>query len=468
MSTNGYRILSLSSEAVQRLKAVNITPPIDAPLIEITGNNEQGKSSILDSITMAMSGKDATSFNPIHNGEEKARITVEIGDEAGKPKYRVTKSFTKKGEYIKVESADGAIYKSPQALIAGWKNDFTLDPLKFANAKPEEQRAMLMQAISLPVTAERIKEICGVEVKVDQANPLAAIESARKEIEKIRREKGRDLLKEKGAAEAIVIADQYKDAVRIDAQEILAKKTELQSKKDANQAERDKLADILQAGTSLKQARKNLNDREKELEEQIKKAQERLAALNAQVVETDKKIDAARKDYEAQQKVVEGLVEPDMSELDRKIEEAQKVNEAVFQREQKEQHMASLKTLREEYDGMTCKLDALDKYREELLEKANIPVPGLSIDAQGVVTFEGVPISQRGKSKRVLIGLAVCASLNPKVRTVLVYDGNDLDATGMQTVYDWAKEHDFQVWLERIDRRGRGVAFEIVDGSVKE
>jgi hypothetical protein len=53
------------------------------------------------------------------------------------------------------------------------------------------------------------------------------------------------------------------------------------------------------------------------------------------------------------------------------------------------------------------------------------------------------------------------------VRVVLVYDGNDLDLENMQVIYDWAKENDFQVWIERIQGSGKGgVAFEISEGKV--
>ena len=463
MSTNGkgLRVLSVQAEKIQRLEFVDLKTP-DANMVEITGGNENGKSSVLDTIRMAMGGKSATSIDPVKKGSDKGKIVIDLG------KYLLTKTITRKGEYLRIESKDGAVYKSPQQLIDSWKNDFSLDPLAFANARPEIQRAMLMKAISLPVSGERIKELAGVVVKVDENNPLAAIEAAKKEVEGLRKEKGRDLKREKGAADAIVIPAEMESVERVDAQEIIKAKEVLQEKQRANDAERDKLTLIKTKGQTQKQKMSNLRDREKDLEEQIKKLQERLAALNAQVLEADQEYESLKGKYQEQEKVVSALQDPDFSELDRKIEEAQRINQVVFQREQKVAHLEAKKAAQAEYDAYSDKLMLLQQYREELLANAKLPVPGLSISEDGVVTYQDIPVSQRGKSKRILIGLAVCAALKPQVRVVLVYDGNDIDQAGMEIVYDWAKANDFQVWVERIQNSGKGgVAFEISEGKVK-
>ena len=444
MGTNGkgLRILSVVAEKIQRLEFVELKTP-DATMVEVTGNNENGKSSVLDTIRMAMGGKSATSIDPVKRGSDKGKIVIDLG------KYLLTKTITRKGEYLRIESKDGAVYKSPQQLIDSWKNDFSLDPLAFANAKPEIQRAMLMKAISLPVSGERITELSGIVVKVNPDNPLAAIDQAKKEVEGLRREKGRDLLREKGAAEAISIPAEMEGAERVDAQEIIRAKEALQGKQKANDLERKKLTAIASKGQAQKQ-----------------KIQEKLMLLNAQVLEAGDEYEKLKGEYQEQEKAVNALQDPDFSELDRKIEEAQRINQLVFQREQKGLHMESRDAAQKEYDEYTNKISLLSQYREDLLTDAKIPVPGLSINEEGIVVFEDVPVSQRGKSMRIRIGLAVCAALRPEVRVILVYDGNDIDSNGMQIIYDWAKEHDFQVWIERIQNSGKGgVAFEISEGK---
>ena len=49
-------IVSLSAENILRLVAVHITPDKDGNLVVISGNNGNGKSSVLASIAMALGG----------------------------------------------------------------------------------------------------------------------------------------------------------------------------------------------------------------------------------------------------------------------------------------------------------------------------------------------------------------------------------------------------------------------------
>jgi hypothetical protein len=58
-------------------------------------------------------------------------------------------------------------------------------------------------------------------------------------------------------------------------------------------------------------------------------------------------------------------------------------------------------------------------------------------------------------------------SLNPKLKVLLVHEGNDLDDDGVALLGEIAAEHAAQVWLERIAGNDAGVAIIIEDGAVK-
>lgn len=454
------KIIELKAEAIQRLRAIDITPG-DEPLVEITGKNEAGKSSVLDSILMAMGGKSATSLTPIHQGKEKGKIILDLG------KYKVIKTITKKGEYVRVESADGASYKSAQSLIDSWKNDFTFDPLKFADADPKLQRAMLLKAVDLKVDPARIQEVTGVVVRVFPENPLAAIDEANKILYGQRTDLGREYDRAKKASEEMQIPEGMADVQKVNAQEIIQLKEGLQAKEKANQVERAKLEDIRRAAVELQNSIKNMQSQVAEVEEQIEKLHEKVHSLYAIIARNTTGFEAARTAYNDQKAIVDALVDPDMAEVDQKIMDAERINQVVYQRERKADLILQAVALGEKREAITDKMTELSRYRESLLAEAKLPIAGLGISEDGVVTFEGVPISQRGKSKRILLGLAICAALNPQVRVILVHSGNDLDEENMGVVYEWAKANDFQVWIERIEKgKGKGVAFEIVEGEV--
>ena len=71
------QIIELTASNVKRLKAVKIVPK--GAVINLGGENEAGKSSVLDSIQMALGGEPSESM-PVRQGEEKAVITVNLGD----------------------------------------------------------------------------------------------------------------------------------------------------------------------------------------------------------------------------------------------------------------------------------------------------------------------------------------------------------------------------------------------------
>ena len=63
-------IVKLEAENILRLNAVEITP--DGRLVVIGGNNGHGKTSVLDSIMLAMNGKDSKKHPvPLHKGADK-------------------------------------------------------------------------------------------------------------------------------------------------------------------------------------------------------------------------------------------------------------------------------------------------------------------------------------------------------------------------------------------------------------
>ena len=64
------RIISLEAENIKRLKAVKIEPAGEN-LVVVSGENAQGKTSVLDSIEMALAGTRSVPDRPIREGKSK-------------------------------------------------------------------------------------------------------------------------------------------------------------------------------------------------------------------------------------------------------------------------------------------------------------------------------------------------------------------------------------------------------------
>ena len=145
--TNG--IISLTVENIKKIKAVTIRP--SGNVVEITGRNGQGKSTVLDAIWWALKGKDNIQTAPIRNGEKSGKITLEV------EQYIVERTFKRNergDDYttnIKVITKARAQMRSPQAVLDGFTGMLGFDPLSFMRQTPRQQYDTLRGLCKLDV-----------------------------------------------------------------------------------------------------------------------------------------------------------------------------------------------------------------------------------------------------------------------------------------------------------------------------
>jgi len=130
----------LTAENVKRLVAVEISPTGNVQII--AGKNGAGKTSVLDSIWFALGGGPAAkgTTKPIRDGQDSARVTLDLGE------LRVTRTWTGGKSTLSVESAEGAVYGSPQKMLDALVGRLSFDPLAFAQQDERTQLASLLEA----------------------------------------------------------------------------------------------------------------------------------------------------------------------------------------------------------------------------------------------------------------------------------------------------------------------------------
>ena len=69
---------------------------------------------------------------------------------------------------------------------------------------------------------------------------------------------------------------------------------------------------------------------------------------------------------------------------------------------------------------------------------------------EGDITFNGIPFGQCSSAERLRMCLATGAALNPRLRVLLVEQGNDLDQDALRQVAEWARENEYEVIMERV------------------
>ena len=156
---SGMKVIELKVDNFKRLKAVLIRPG-DAPVVEISGRNAQGKSSVIDAIWAALQGASVLKNTPapVRKGARSAEVRLDLGD------YIVTRKFTNGGKntYLTVTTADGtAKITSPQRLLDSLVGDLSFDPLAFSRLPDREQAEALMKMLKI--------DIVGLEQQRQQA-----------------------------------------------------------------------------------------------------------------------------------------------------------------------------------------------------------------------------------------------------------------------------------------------------------
>ena len=414
------KIISLQAENFKRLKAIDITP--EGNTVVIAGRNGQGKTSVLDAIWLALGGggaaKESETIRPIRAGENRASVTVDLGD------IKVTRSWSEKGSTLKVEGRDGAVFKSPQALLDGMIGRLSFDPLAFSRMSPAEQRKTLISLVDLGFDPD-------------------LMETERKRLYDERTDINRDLKSMEARRDALPTSDPDTPAEEVSLKDLLAEAQAAVTEK----AENDKLrAELVSKRETLAALKSDIA----ELRRQLSLKEEQLHDLIV--------------DGQCLKVQVESLIDPDIEAINRKIADIESINARALNVKERRALEKQVEEMKDSSDERTKRIEELDEMKRYALAAAKFPVAGLGFDEDGVM-FGGIPFAQCSAAERMKVSLAMAAALNPKIRVIRVNDGSLLDSESMAEVERMAVEHDMQVWIERVDESGK-VGILIEDGEV--
>lgn len=411
------KILALQAENIKKLIAVEIRP--DGNLVQITGANGQGKTSVLDAIWWALAGASHIQGEPIRRGSDKARIRLDLGE------IVVTRNFRKEkdGETtssITVENADGARFPSPQAMLDQLLGKLSFDPLEFSRMSPRQQFDALR------------KFVPGVDFnQIDGDNA--------RDYEK-RTEINRQVREARSAADRIVVPEgtpsqPIDDAALVDELEKAAKFNADIDIRRGNRANVEATIRTLLAESEVL---------ERQMREKMQKAED-----------LRKRLDQA-----------EELPQPiDVSALRNRIAEAKQINGRVEQAGIKAFHSRAADEFEAASQRLTTIIETRNLAKERAIAAAKLPVDGLGF-GDGQILLNGVPFNQASDAEQLRTSIAIAMALNPKLRVIRVRDGSLLDTNSMKMLAEMADQKDYQVWVERVDGSGK-VGFVLENGLVK-
>jgi len=428
----GLRIVGLKSENIKRLVAVDIRPKAD--VIQITGANGAGKSSVLDSIAYALGGKELIPAEPIRHGETEAEVTVDLGE------MIVRRRWTTKGSYLEVTGKDGVRLGSPQSVLDKLVGTLSFDPLAFSRLSTKEQKATLLDLLGIA------QQLDGWEQK------RAALYAERTGV-------NRQLDTATARLNSIpTIPDDVPD-VPVDISALLAEANAIRRENATNAGLVAEQQSIVNAGEQKAPERARIEAEIVKLRQSLELAEKTLAGIIAQHA-TDR--EAAKS---AAAFILTIPAAQSTEAIERQIASAEEVNRLVAAKHARSGHENLVKSLDADSKRLTKELEAIESAKSKSLATAKWPIPGLAFAANGV-TYNDVPFEQCSSAEQLRVSLAIGMALNPKLRVLLIRDGSLLDSKSFAEVEKLAGENGYQVWIEQVDESGK-VGIVIEDGEVK-
>lgn len=430
MPEKNYRIVKLTASNIKRIKAIEILPT--GHVVTVGGKNDQGKTSLLDSIMFALAGQDSVCERPIREGTSEGKVVVDLGD------MIVTKTFkSASAPTLRINMKDGTPVKSPQAILDALCSKISYNPMEWMAMKPDKQ-------------LELLSKLVGVD--------LAPFKTKREKFYNDRTIVNRDLA-QKQAKLATMPEHPDAPAEEVSVKALMEQLKTLRAGNAANTSVRSKLTVATTARNSKDVEVKAALQELKDISESLERKTHELSKLNGEFAELEQGVTNAKT-------AVDALQDADETPLNTQIEEADTVNSKVRDNAARKTLSAEVTALSNQESVLTASIEGVDAEKQDALTKAKFPLPELSFDESGVL-LDGIPFAQAGMAKKIRASVAIGLALNPKLRIILIRDGSLLDEDSQKLVFDMAKDLDAQVWMEVIGD-GPGVSVVIEDGSVKE
>lgn len=420
------KIIKFEAENIKRLKAVSITP--QGNVIEVTGQNGHGKSSVLDAVYYGLCGQSVIPQGVVREGEEKAFVKLDLGD------LIVTRKFTAGGTTsLIVESVEGARFPSPQTMLDQLVGSLSFDPLQFARMKPEDQHWELQKLV--PGLSLKLAELYD-----EEGEKAAARRDINREVKRLE-------------AQVAGLQPQELDNVPDEPVDVTALVTQMNIINDKN--------------TELNKRKSDLKSQKWKIEQDLGYAKK----LRADAEELVKKAQKIEDDAISQSESLDISVESEQllsnSDLVSQITDARTMNQLVDRKKFLNTLTAQLAVAMKQHSDMKIRLEEIVKMRKELFAEAKFPIDGLTMSANNV-TYQGRDLALASDAEKLRVSVVIAMATNPKLRVLRIKDGSLLDENGMKMLTELADTNDYQLWIERVeDSHGRPCVV-MTDGSAQQ
>lgn len=408
------KINKLEIENVKRVKAVTIEPTSNGLTI-LGGNNNQGKTSVLDAIAWALGGNKYKPSKPARDGSmNPPTLRLELSNGL---------IVERKGKNSDLKVTDPSGQKAGQQLLDSFVEELALNLPKFIESSAKDKANTLLQIIGV---GEKLWELDRKEERLyNERRTIGQIADQKK----------------KYAAEQPQYPEAPNELVSIadlihEQQEILARNGENARKR---------------------QNRENIVN-------ELHLSEARLKQLKEQLAQEEAVHDKLMGDYVEANKSIEDLVDESTEEIENSIANIEEINRKVRANLDKEKAEEDAKQYGSQYDKLTKEIQDVRDERTSLLDSADLPLPGLSVE-DGELVFEGQKWDNMSGSQQLRVATAIVRKLKPECGFVLLDKLEQMDIPTLTEFGKWLESEGLQAIATRVSS-GEECQIIIEDGYV--
>ena len=408
------KINKLEIENVKRVKAVTIEPTSNGLTI-LGGNNNQGKTSVLDAIAWALGGNKYKPSKPTRDGSmNPPTLRLELSNGL---------IVERKGKNSDLKVTDPSGQKAGQQLLDSFVEELALNLPKFIESSAKDKANTLLQIIGV---GEKLWELDRKEERLyNERRTIGQIADQKK----------------KYAAEQPHFPEAPNELVSIadlihEQQEILARNGE--------------------------NARKRQN--REEIRSQLHQSEERLKQIKEALAEEESKHEKLMGDYIIANKSIEDLVDESTEEIEASISDIEEINRKVRANLDKEKAEEDAKEYEKQYNNLSAEIDKVRDERKSLLDNADLPLQGLSVE-DGELVFEGQKWDNMSGSQQLRVSTAIVRKLKPECGFVLLDKLEQMDIPTLTEFGKWLESEGLQAIATRVSN-GEECQIIIEDGYV--
>ncbi|MBN1518162.1 AAA family ATPase [Candidatus Sumerlaeota bacterium] len=408
------QINTLEVENVKRVKAVKVECAGNA-LTVIGGRNGQGKTSVLDAISFALGGER---FRPSNVRREES-----VAD----PEIRITLSnglvVERKGKNSALKVIDPQGNRGGQKLLDSFIHQFALDLPKFLNSSAKEKANTLLQVIGV-------------------GEELARLELEEKRIYDERHAFGRIADQKRKFANEL---PHYDDAPEtpVSARELIERQQGILARNGENQRKR-------QHAEWLERERIEADAALQRLKGELAKAEEHYRNVSD--------------DLAIALKSANELQDESTAEIETSLREIDEINVKVRANLDKAKANEDAEQHDNQYTVLTQKIEQVRAQKAALLNGANLPLPGLTVE-QGDLLYNGRQWDCMSGSDQLRVATAIVRKLNPECGFALLDKLEQMDTETLQEFSQWLEHEGLQVIATRVST-GDECSIIIEDGFV--